>query len=364
MTIRFIIYLLGILLISYSETTADANPDSLKSSEKNQKKYSIGAYPVIFYTDETRLAGGAAAQVVHRARSERYSSSLGIIGFYTQNKQYNFGAAPEIYLKEGIYKFSGTISYSYFPDKFYGIGNNTSKENAEDYTSRLFSTKSSLQKRVYSNLYFGVQYVFAHTKLTETEEGKLLDSGTIRGSEGGSLSGTGINLAWDSRDNNLYPTSGSYHQFSAASSGSALGSDFTYNSYLLDLRHYRSIFSKHILAFQGVIEINTGSPPFQVLNQLGFYLRGYAQNRFQDKVLVALQSEYRLPLFWRLGLVGFAGCGQVAREFDEISLKELKPSAGLGIRFTLIPEQKVNLRIDIGMGKDDSSFDINVMEVF
>ena len=62
--------------------------------------------------------------------------------------------------------------------------------------------------------------------------------------------------------------------------------------------------------------------------------------------------------------MGFAGCGQVAHEFEKISLKELKPSAGFGIRFALIPEQKVNLRIDLGMGKDDSSFDINILEVF
>jgi hypothetical protein len=73
MPVRFIAYLLGILLISCGEVAAGANPDSLKSSEKKQKMYSIGAYPVIFYTDETRLAGGAAAQVVHGGQSERYS---------------------------------------------------------------------------------------------------------------------------------------------------------------------------------------------------------------------------------------------------------------------------------------------------
>jgi len=333
-------------------------------AEKQTDAWDFGAFPIIFYSDETRLAGGAGVQAVHKTESEQHSSTIGLIGFYTQNKQYVFQVAPELYLKGGSYKLSGGIAYLYYPDKFYGIGNNTSKNDEEDYTSRRFQFNPIVQKKIFSKLYVGFQYNFAYAKLTETEAGKLLDKGIILGSEGGSVSGIGLIATYDSRDNNLYPTSGSYHQFSAVAYEPGLGSDFAYNSYLLDLRHYRPVFSKHILAFQGVIGLNTGNPPFNSLNQLGTYLRGYYQSRFQDKNLITFQAEYRLPLFGRFGLVGFAGCGQVAHEFEKISLNELKPSAGFGIRFALIPEQKVNLRIDFGFGKDDSSFDIVIMELF
>jgi len=337
---------------------------SASHAEKQTDAWSFGAFPIIFYSDETRLAGGAGVQAVHKTESEQHSSTIGLIAFYTQNRQYVIQVAPELYLKHGSYKFSGGIAYLYYPDKFYGIGNNTSKDDEEDYTSRRFQFNPIVQKKIFSKLYVGFQYNFAYAKLTEKEAGKLLDKGIILGSEGGSVSGIGVIATYDSRDNNLYPTSGSYHQFSAVAYESGLGTDFTYNSYLLDLRHYRSMFSKHILAFQGVIGINTGNPPFQMVTQLGTYLRGYYQSRFQDKNLVAFQAEDRLPLFGRFGLVGFAGCGQVAPEFGKISLKELKPSAGFGLRFALIPEQKVNLRIDFGIGKDDSSFDIVIMELF
>ncbi|MBL7073982.1 BamA/TamA family outer membrane protein [candidate division KSB1 bacterium] len=336
---------------------------SAHDMENQESSPGIGAFPVIFYSDQTRWAGGAGVQLVFRGQSEQQSSTIGILAFYTQNKQYVIQGRPEIYLKEGAYKFSGEFAYLYFPDKFYGIGNNTSKDY-EDYTSRLFAIKPSIQKKIYSNLYVGLQYGHYDAKLTDTEEGKLLDSGVILGGEGGVVSGAGINATWDSRDNNLYPTSGSYHQLTAVSSGPSLGSNFTFNSYLLDFRHYRPVFDEHIIAFRGVIGLSTGNPPFQMMNQLGGYLRGYKITRFVDKNLVAVQAEYRLPLFRRLGLVGFAGFGQVAENVGKISLKELKPSAGFGIRFALIPEQKVNLRIDLGMGKDDSSFDINIMEVF
>ena len=262
---------------------------------------------------------------------------------------------------------TGDFGYLYFPDTFFGIGNDTNKDDEENYTGRLYQINPVIQKKIHPNLFVGVQYDYAYAKLIKTENGGLLESGFVPGSEGGGVSGIGVNATWDSRDNNLYPVSGSFHQFSASSYGSALGSDYNFNSYLIDLRHYRQLFGKHIIAFQGVASINTGRPSFQFLNNessLGMYLRGYTQTRFVDKNVVAFQTEYRMPLYWRFGLVAFAGFGQVADKLENMEFGEFKPSGGLGLRFALIPDQKVNLRIDMGVGKDDGSIDINIMETF
>jgi len=173
--------------------------DTSASSAADQfSSWNVGAFPIIFYSDETRLAGGAGVQLVNKAKFKIKSSSIGIIGFYTQNTQYVFQIAPNIYLKQGDYILSAGIVYSRYPDKFYGIGNHTSKEDEEDFTSRRFRIRPSIQKKIFSNLYVGVQYDFAYEKLTEIEEGKLLDSGTILGSEGGSASGIGLMALWDS----------------------------------------------------------------------------------------------------------------------------------------------------------------------
>ena len=342
-------------------TAPDTNAATL---EKQSGSWKVGGFPIIFYSDETRWAGGAGVQWVRQTKSKKHSSSIGIIGFYTQNKQYVFQISPDLYLKAGAYLFSAGIGHSYYPDKFYGIGNHTHRDDEEDFTYRSFGIRPSVQKRLFANLYVGVQYDFSDEKLTEIEEGKLLASGTISGSNGGSVSGFGLVASWDSRNDNLYPTQDSYHQFTAIFYQSALGSDFNFDSYRLDLRHYLRVFNQQILALQGIISINTGNPPFQSLNPLGLFLRGYYQNRFVDKNLIAGQAEYRLPLIGRFGLVGFVGCGQVARIIENFAIQELKPSAGFGIRFAVVPEQKVNLRIDFGFGKDDSSFDISLMELF
>jgi hypothetical protein len=37
---------------------------------------------------------------------------------------------------------------------------------------------------------------------------------------------------------------------------------------------------------------------------------------------------------------------------------------GIGFRFALIPEQRLNLRFDMGFGKEDMTIDMNLMEAF
>jgi outer membrane protein assembly factor BamA len=48
---------------------------------------------------------------------------------------------------------------------------------------------------------------------------------------GGTVSGLGYLMTYDSRDSIFYPTTGSFHQFSAMAFGRALGSDFAFNRF-------------------------------------------------------------------------------------------------------------------------------------
>ena len=67
--------------------------------------------------------------------------------------------------------------------------------------------------------------------------------------------------------------------------------------------------------------------------------------------LLVLQSEFRLPIFKRIGVVGFGSIGNVGNNFTEITNSEIKYSYGGGIRFALNKKEKLNLRIDYGLGK-------------
>jgi hypothetical protein len=107
-----------------------------------------------------------------------------------------------------------------------------------------------------------------------------------------------------------------------------------------------------------------GNPPFQAMFSLEDTLRGYSEGRFIDRNVITVQAEYRLPLFWRLGLVGFVGAGQVADNLGDFRVDGFKPSTGAGLRFCVIEDEHINLRIDYARGVGDSSLDIKIMEAF
>ena len=71
--------------------------------------------------------------------------------------------------------------------------------------------------------------------------------------------------------------------------------------------------------------------------------------------MFSLQAEYRMPLFWKFGLAGFAGVSEVAPNFNDFDFSQIKWFAGAGLRFAMFPKDRVNLRVDFGFGRDGSS---------
>lgn len=215
-------------------------------------------------------------------------------------------------------------------------------------------------------MYVGIQYMYGTSKLVEVEENGLLAQGDILGSESGAVSGAGVLMNWDTRNNIFFPSSGSFYQLSTFFVNSALGSDYDYNRYNLDLRQYFPLTSSQVLAFHGYINILTGDPPFQLMSQLAGenVMRGYYQGRYRDKDIVAFQMEYRSPVKRRFGLVGFAGFGGVANKIRNFELKRFKQCYGFGIRFLISPDEKLNLRLDFGFGKGSSGMYLNLGEAF
>jgi outer membrane protein assembly factor BamA len=203
--------------------------------------------------------------------------------------------------------------------------------------------------------------------LKEVEDGGLLASAGITGSAGGTVSGLGYLMTFDSRDSVFYSTAGSFHQFSAMAFGRGLGSDFTFQRFYLELRRYLRFSYAHILAFQARVLAQTGDPPFWRLGLLGGQesMRGYYLGRYRDKNMVTLQAEYRwVPVFWRVGLAAFAGLGDVAATLGRFDIGRFKYTYGAGLRFVIDPKERLHLRLDFGFGKGTSGVYFTAGEAF
>ncbi|MGA1792274.1 MAG: BamA/TamA family outer membrane protein, partial [bacterium] len=261
-------YFILILLIFYAAAAYAQKMDE----PLGKKKDGIVYIPIIYYTPETKIAGGASVIYYYRNPNSSINSRPSTIQpllIYTHNKQTISQITFDNYWRNGNYHSRLETTYKEYPDKFYGIGNDTPESIEEDYTSHITHLEMNFQKRLQHALYFGIQYEYQHNKIVEVAENGLLAKGDIFGSEGGLASGAGFLMSFDTRDNIFYPSSGVNYQLSANRFSNSLGSDFTFSRYTLDLRNYFSLFSSHVLALQGYMNILQGQVPFQLMSQVG-----------------------------------------------------------------------------------------------
>jgi outer membrane protein assembly factor BamA len=149
-------------------------------------------------------------------------------------------------------------------------------------------------------------------------------------------------------------------------------SDVEYSRIISDTRFFKSINKRDVLAMQLLGEFNFGGEvPFNQLSQMGGknMMRGYFRGRFRDQNQIAAQVEYRfLPLKLgfskRLGATVFGGVGDVFEDWNQLSIKDIKWSAGVGARFLLFQQKDVYLRVDYAITPDENGFYIGVGEAF
>jgi outer membrane protein assembly factor BamA len=325
--------------------------------------------PIVFYTPETRIAGGALLNYYFREESTKPNSRLSSIVpsvIYTQNDQVMGDLLCNLYLFDNMYHWNGYFGYARFPGKFYGIGNDSRKEDEEGYTSRSVNLRVNFQRRVYTGLSVGLRFELEQLSVLDRAIDGRLASGIIAGSRGGRASGLGVAAEWDTRDNPFAPSMGEYYQVSVVRFGGFMAGDYAYTRADIDLRSYCVSDHADVFAVQTLASLSSGTPPFSMLPKLGgqSILRGFYEGRFRDRNLIALQAEYRVPLWWRFNVAGFAECGEVAADMDRFSLAGLKYSYGAGLRYAINPEERLFIRMDFGMSSESSGLYITIGEAF
>ena len=370
---KYIVYLLimtlGLVLLPAAETeNPEVEDKGTEALVKKCKKRIVGA-PIVFYTPETTLGFGAAGSLIFRfagCDKNTRPSSISPVLIYTLEKQFRGLLKGDFFFKDNNYRLTAEIKLEKYPNKFFGVGSGTVEEDEEVYTSRSSSFVLSFLKKIGRGFNGGIRYHFMNWEMVETEEGGRLAGGEIAGSEDGTLSGAGLIVNRDTRDNLFFPTKGDFFELNAVFYNKFMGSDFNFSMYTLNLRKYITVFSNHVFAVQTLVQSQTGTVPFMNLARIGgqYNMRGYFEGRFRDKNLLVLQADYRVPLFWRIGVVGFAGVGNVAEKFNRLNLQELKFSYGFGLRFLFDKKERIWVRLDVGFGKDSSGFYASVFEAF
>ena len=333
-----------------------------------EKKVEFLWFPLILYAPETRLAFGLGETLAFKtSKKDSLTRPSKITGtqLYTLNKQILANLLSDIYTNGNKYHFVSYVSFQRFPNRFYGIGNNTDR-TYEKYDAVFVDFKNTFERRIAKNFFAGITQNYRYCDIISYLSYGEFARKNIPGENGGHISGFGLNASFDNRDNIFYPAKGNYMKLSWMLYDKAFGSNYSFRNYTLDFRKYISVYKGNILALQLYAEHGNGNIPFHMLSLMGGpqLMRGFFQGRFRDKNLVAFQAEARIPIWGIFTMTAFGSIGEVSPTVNQFALDKLKLTGGAGIRMRLLKTQKVNMRIDAGFGKDSYGIYVDFSEAF
>lgn len=331
------------------------------------------AAPVFSYSPETNFAFGTGAKYLFKfngSGEETRVSNIPLTLQYTLNNQFFFFSGFEVFTNQEKWVIEGNILFQNYPRLYYGIGNRTQKSAEEQYDyNQLLVEPIFLKQLFHKYLFIGAGFRYNHIYNTRFDSEGLIATDMPDGANGSTSAGLEIAALIDSRSNILNAQDGWYVEFTHGKYDKFLGGTHIFNLTRIDVRHFIDISDKNldILAFQVFGQFSRGNIPFSEFAFLGGseIMRGYQEGRFVDRDLVASQIEYRKNFEKsRWGLVGFVGAGNVYNNINEFQLSSLKPSYGVGARFSIDKKENLNLKFDFGVGNGSTGFYLGIAEAF
>jgi outer membrane protein assembly factor BamA len=147
-----------------------------------------------------------------------------------------------------------------------------------------------------------------------------------------------------------------------------IGSDYEFVRYIITYSQFFRLSKendKHVLVGRATANIATGDVPFEGQTVVGGDdIRGYSEGKYRNDQVYTLQAEYRLNFYRKWGLVAFGGIATAVAKISDIPDSPLLPGIGAGLRFRMLPSEKVNIGVDAGVGRGDYSITFRIGEAF
>jgi hypothetical protein len=331
--------------------------DSIKKANFYRSRLLV--FPLVALSTETNWVFGVANAFIFKTDKKDSTLRLSTMpsGFlYTLNNQILIALGANIFLPKERYIIRFENSFSKFPDKFWGIGNNTDSKEAEAYTFTQFYINPQLYRKVYKNLFLGIGLDYQRVFDVSYKASGYFDQDQVVGvvdEKSYEVFGYSFFVNIDSRNHTYVPNKGHLLRIRFTNFDKNIGSDYSFQAMETDFRKFFKTTERSTFAVQLFGLYNFGNEiPYRNLGILGgnSMMRGFYAGRFRDKTFLGIQSEYRFPLKGRLGGVGFAGFGQVAKDIPELGFDRFKIAVGGGLRFAVLKKEKLNLRFDVATG--------------
>jgi hypothetical protein len=271
----------------------------------------------------------------------------------------NVGGAPIDVRARGQY-------YEYPQEDFFGLGQDSRVDTRTNYLLRSTDVDVSAAWRPTSMVEIGGGVGFMSPEVGSGTDRRYPSTETFFSSS--SLPGfqsqpdflrTDVSAAFDWRDNPLHPHSGGRYgaTFSNYSDRDLHAYDFRRVD--IDLQQYVPLPNRYrLIALRAAATLTDADAdagqqvPFYFQPTLGGgqTLRGFREFRFRDRNSLVLTAEYRWEAWWALDGAFFIDAGKVAFKREDLSLRDLDVSYGVGFR--LHSNRAFVTRLDLAFSRE------------
>jgi len=359
---------------------AVAGPDSLEGNRwwqrvyryfeesnevREERKFDFSVIGGPHYASDTRLGFGVVASGLYRLdRSDRVlpPSDVSLYGDVTTTGFYLLGLRGNTIFPRDRFRVNGNIFFCSFPGSYWGIGYEMGRDdgNKQEYKRLESHVQFDFLCRVAGYLYAGPNFLFSHVEGRNFEDESVLNGERRRVSS----FGLGAVLSYDSRDFIPNPGRGFYVRLEQLFFVKEMGNRASFRRTSVEVRGFRTLWKGGILACGAQGIFNDGDTPWSMVARLGgsYWMRGYYEGRYRDRDLVQAQVELRQKVYRRHGVALWVGAGNVFPKMERFRWSHTLPNGGVGYRWEF--KNRINVRLDYGVGKGETGFYFSVNEAF
>lgn len=345
-----------------TDTRPSVAPDIREDESKlklQKGNFVVVPIPISNPTLDTGLVAGAANFYgqTEEQRKTQPASVTGIAAMYTSNDSRAAAIVQQNYWRNDRWRFTGVLGGADLRLSLIAPDEDSGTESVDWRINGAFLL-TRLSRRITGDWYGGVfvRVVNAAQGLEFGGESGGFDTGDVRSA------GIGLTTEYDSRDLPINTYSGRHLRFDALFNDESIGSNDTYQSYDASFKSFHEILDSAVLAWEIRGCQREGTVP--LWDSCRIKLRGFSATDYLGKVSYSGQAEFRWRLSKRWGFVAFAGAGEVARSFSGFRDQASIPSYGAGVRFSVLPAKRVNLRLDFAKSRDSDAIHVSVGEAF
>ncbi|MDK9755003.1 BamA/TamA family outer membrane protein [Vibrio sp. D173a] len=324
-----------------------------------------GLLPGPFVNPEQGFGIGVAAVGLYTPydwqKGDPYST-VTVTSYGSTSGSYGLGLNNRTYLKGDKVRLLGEAWISHTPGYYWGIGSQAAENdsNKVQYEGQRLQLSPKVAVEIAPNTYAKLGWQWQSFNKVDGVDGDILPSEVTNATSSGVLLG----MEYDTRDFEPNPMQGQFLDIEWIANRDSLGSDEDYDNLVANYRLYQQWSDTTIVAMEVSSQSIFGDAPWFDYAQLGDdqRMRGYYQGRYRDKHQLSTQVEIRHTITGRHGVVGWLGAGNIAPTYHDLFESSWLPTVGVGYRFAF--KARINVRVDLGVGKDSTGFYFQINEAF